>query len=80
MTEQIQAKRELGTWPNFDHACTNKLINRNNSRVSEVSDFKIVRGHDPLEKSREQLNLQQSDFGLDPPLQWRRYSFYGNTT
>ena len=29
---------------------------------------KFSGGHDPLEKSREQPNLQQSDFGLDPPL------------
>ena len=27
---------------------------------------------DPLEKSREQPNLQQSDFGLDPPLMSKR--------
>ena len=29
---------------------------------------KFSGGHDPLEKPREQPNLQQSDFGLDPPL------------
>ena len=33
---------------------------------------------DPLEKSREQPNLQQSDFGLDPPLALMPYHLYSS--